>query len=309
MTGKLRIATRQSPLALWQAEHVAAKLRAAHPGMATELVPMRTRGDKILHRSLAKVGGKGLFIKELELALLDQRADIAVHSMKDMPAMLTEGLTIAAVLERANPYDAFVSMHFDNFDALPEGARLGTSSLRRSSQLLSRRPDLQIIPLRGNVQTRLGKLDMGECDAIILAAAGLVRLGLEHRITAELSSDQCLPAIGQGIIGIECRENDASVIDQLHAIHHDDSWQAIAAERSLGAELGGNCQSPIAGFAYPDGDQWTLDARVLTPDGRQIVEGQMSFARPGGRDAGQELAKRLLDDGAREILAEIAASS
>lgn len=307
MNRALRIATRLSRLALWQAEHVAQLLRAAHPGLETELVPMSTRGDEILDRSLAKVGGKGLFIKELEHALLDDRADIAVHSMKDMPAQITEGLEIAAVLERASPFDAFVSNNYPDLDGLPENARVGTSSLRRASQLQAMRPDLQILPLRGNVETRLGKLDAGHYEAAVLAVAGLTRLGLADRITATLSPRQCLPAIAQGVIGIECRSGDDRIVEYLQALHNGETWEAVRAERALGERLGGSCQSPIAGFASEGQDGLMLDARVLSPDGRRCAKGQVPVSRSMPEHAGIKLAEELLAKGADEILADAAA--
>ena len=309
MTSTLRIATRRSPLALWQAEHVANLLRSAHPGVHTELVPMRTRGDKILDRSLAKVGGKGLFIKELEVALMEDRADIAVHSMKDMPASITPGLSIFAVLERASPFDAMVSPAHNSIEALPQGARVGTSSLRRASQLLRLRNDLQIVALRGNVETRLGKLDQGECEAIMLAVAGLERLGLGTRIAARLPATQCLPAIGQGVIGIECRQDDLQVQAWLGELHSEESHVALKAERALGARLGGSCESPIAGFAQPQGDGWMLSARVLVPDGSECIEGNRKFVPDDAQQAGTDLAEELLKNGARQILNDIAAAS
>ncbi|MEM9058052.1 MAG: hydroxymethylbilane synthase, partial [Pseudomonadota bacterium] len=253
-TDTLRIATRESRLALWQAEHVAARLRAAHAGLAVELVPMTTKGDQILDRSLSKIGGKGLFIKELEHAMLEGRADIAVHSMKDVPAEMPEPFAIAAILERENPQDAFVCARYATIDALPEGATLGTSSLRRQSQLLNRRPDLNVKPVRGNVDTRLAKFDAGEFDAIILAAAGLLRLELTERIAERLPVTTCLPAIGQGAIGIECRAGDERVTTLLAALHHDRTAREVTAERALNAALGGSCHSPIAGFATTGDD-------------------------------------------------------
>lgn len=304
MTAPLRIATRQSRLALWQARHVAQLLSQTCPDRATELVPLSTRGDEILDRSLAKVGGKGLFIKELENALLDERADFAVHSMKDMPAQITAGLEITAVLARANPFDAFVSNDFPDIDGLPENARVGTSSLRRASQLLAMRPDLQILPLRGNVETRLAKLDGGQYEAIVLAVAGLTRLGLEARIMATLTPRQCLPAIGQGVIGIECRSGDEPVISLLKALHDTDTWQAVQAERALGARLGGSCQSPIAGFAREDAEGLMLEARVLSPDGRRSAAGHVRISGITPQQAGTRLAEDLLAQGADAILAE-----
>ncbi|MEO0973228.1 MAG: hydroxymethylbilane synthase, partial [Pseudomonadota bacterium] len=248
----LRIATRRSELALWQARHVQAELAAAHPELDTELLPMTTAGDEMLSQSLADIGGKGLFLKELEVALVEGRADIAVHSMKDVPAELPDGMTICAVLERANPYDAFVSLRHASFDALPEGARVGTSSLRRRVQLLARRPDLKIGTLRGNLQTRLAKLESEGWDAIVLAVAGLERLGLDAHITDVFDAATSLPAIGQGAVGIECRAGDARVIELMGAIDHAPTHRCVAAERALNLALEGNCHSPIAGFATLD---------------------------------------------------------
>lgn len=307
MNKALRIATRQSRLALWQAEHVATLLRAAHPGLGTELVPLSTRGDQILDRSLAKIGGKGLFIKELENALLDGSADLAVHSMKDMPAEITKGLEICTVLERADPYDAFVSNDFKAFSDLPVNARVGTSSLRRASQLQALRPDLKMLPLRGNVETRLAKLDAGHYEAVILAVAGLQRLELGHRITATLATSDCLPAIGQGVIGVECRSNDTPVIDRVRALHHPHTWYALQAERAMGATLGGSCQSPIAGYAHTVDAQVVLQGRVLSPDGQRRAEGAVTVTGEYPDQAGHTLARQLLAAGADEILAEAAA--
>ncbi len=236
-TPALRIATRQSRLALWQAEHVAARLRETHPQLRVELVPMTTQGDRITDRPLAAVGGKGLFIKELEIALEDERADIAVHSMKDVPTELPEGMQLAAMLPRADPHDAFVSQQYKTLDALPRGARVGTSSLRRQCQLLSSRPDLQILLLRGNVETRLRKLDAGQYDAIILASAGLLRLGLGNRITQSVDFERSLPAVGQGIVGIECRSNDARTIEIVTVLNDAHAWTCCAAERAFAQRL------------------------------------------------------------------------
>ncbi len=309
MKPTLRIATRKSPLALWQARHVASLLESAHPDLQTQLVPMRTRGDKILDRSLAKIGGKGLFIKELEIALRENRADVAVHSMKDMPASITDGLCLNAFLDRANPFDAFVCSDYDKVEALPHGARVGTSSLRRASQLLRLRPDLRIVEMRGNVETRLAKLDQGDCEAIMLAVAGLERLGLGAHIAAQLPADQCLPAIGQGVIGIECREDDAQIQEWLRPLRSAHSEVAMNAERALGAGLGGNCQSPVAGFAQLDGRNWLLRARVLTPDGSKCIEGSCRFSPANASSEGAALAQELLADGAGQILSDIAAAS
>ena len=229
MSQLLRIATRKSPLALWQAEHVKARLQALHPGLGVELIGMTTRGDKILDAPLAKIGGKGLFVKELEHALLGNEADIAVHSMKDVPMEFPEGLTLGVICEREDPRDAFVSNRFASVSDLPQGAIVGTSSLRRQCQLSYARPDLELITLRGNVDTRLRKLQEGQYDAIILAAAGLIRLGLESRITHYFDADQSVPAVGQGIIGIECRDDDRSTVERVRALNDADSWQCIEA--------------------------------------------------------------------------------
>jgi hydroxymethylbilane synthase len=298
----LRIATRKSQLALWQAEHVAALLRAAHPGMAVELLPMSTKGDRIQDRSLAAIGGKGLFIKELEAALEDGRADLAVHSMKDVPADLPDGLSIEAVLPRADPHDALLTAHGRGIDDLPRGARLGTSSLRRQAQLLAARPDLRIEPLRGNVDTRLRRLDGGELDAIVLACAGLVRLGLEARITARLDPKISLPAVGQGVIGIECRSGDAATRAALHALNDAPTRAAIDAERAFARRLGGSCQSPIAAFARIEHDGLVLEGLVAEPDGSLLLRDRISGGSAQAERLGEELAARVLAAGAGELL-------
>ncbi|WP_054774894.1 hydroxymethylbilane synthase, partial [Methylogaea oryzae] len=251
----VRIATRKSPLALWQARHVAERLEQAFPGLRTELVTMTTRGDKLLDSPLSKVGGKGLFVKELEQGLLDGEADIAVHSMKDVPVEFPEGLHLSAILERENPLDAFVSNRYASWRDLPQGARIGTSSLRRQSQISAQRPDCQILMLRGNVNTRLAKLDAGEFDAILLAVAGLKRLGFDERIAEALPAEVSLPAMGQGAIGIECRADDAEINRLLAELHHADTAVCVSAERALNARLQGGCQVPIAGYAELDGDR------------------------------------------------------
>jgi hydroxymethylbilane synthase len=298
----LRIATRQSRLALWQAEHVAAKLRAAHPDLAVVLVPMITQGDRVLDRPLAEVGGKGLFIKELELAMQEHRADIAVHSMKDVPSDLPSGMTLASMLTRADPRDAFVSLRYDSFASLPQGARLGTSSPRRQCQLKYARPDLELTTMRGNVDTRLRKLQDGQCDAIILAAAGLHRLGLESRITQYFDYEQSVPAIGQGIIGIECRSDDRRSIELSAALNDQIAWQCCEAERAFAQRLQGSCQSPIAGYAEITGEQLQLRGVIGSPDGREIYRGANSGSAINARSIGVELAERLLDAGARQLL-------
>ncbi|HKS55226.1 MAG TPA: hydroxymethylbilane synthase [Steroidobacteraceae bacterium] len=301
----LRIATRQSRLALWQAQHVAAKLREAHPGLAVELVPMTTQGDRILDRSLAQVGGKGLFIKELEIAISEGRADIAVHSMKDVPSDMPPGMTLAAMLTRADPHDAFVSSRYPNFSALPQGARVGTSSLRRQCQLMYARPDLQLLTLRGNVETRLRKLQEDQYDAIVLAAAGLIRLGLEDRITHRFDSEQFVPAVGQGIIGIECRDDDARSIELVRALNDEPAWQCCETERAFALRLQGSCQSPIAGYAQISGGQLHLRGVIGSPDGKEIYRGVQSAAVADRHAVGIALADRLLDAGARPLLEKL----
>ncbi len=309
MTHSLRIATRQSRLALWQAEHVAARLRQAHPGLEVVLVPMTTTGDKVLDRPLAQVGGKGLFIKELEVAIGESRADIAVHSMKDVPTELPPGMTIAAFLPRADARDAFVSPRHASFQALPPGARVGTSSLRRQSQLKALRPDLQILPLRGNVDTRLRKLDEGQYDAIILAAAGLSRLGLDQRIVQHLDFDDSLPAVGQAIVGIECRSDAPDVIALLRALDDPTSHCCCEAERAFARRLQGSCQSPIAGYAELHGDELKLRGVVGSEDGRTIYRGNAQGAASDPQALGVQLADRLLAAGAYVLLAAQRAAS
>jgi hydroxymethylbilane synthase len=298
----LRIATRQSRLALWQAEHVAARLREAHPHISVVLVPMTTTGDRILDRPLAEVGGKGLFIKELELALAEGRADIAVHSMKDVPSELPPGMTLAAMLPRADPRDAFVSLKYASFKALRQGARVGTSSPRRQCQLSHARPDLELTTLRGNVDTRLRKLQEGQYDAIILAAAGLSRLGFGSRITHYFEPDQFVPAVGQGIIGIECRDTDDRNIDLVAALDDATSSRCIDAERSFALRLQGSCQSPIAGYARIQGDELSLAGVVGSPDGREVYRGTEKGPIADAGRIGTALAERLLDSGAGQLL-------
>jgi len=303
----LRIATRKSQLAMWQAEHVATLLRRAHAGLEVELVPMLTQGDRIQDRSLAAIGGKGLFIKELEVALQERRADIAVHSMKDLPGDLPAELTIAAVLERADPRDALLSKAAARLEDLPQGARMGTSSLRRQAQLMAARPDLRIEPLRGNVDTRLRRLDEGAMDAIVLACAGLMRLGLESRITARLDPAISLPAVAQGVIGIECRRADARTLALLRVLEHGDTRIAMDAERAFALRLGGSCQSPIAAHARLEGRRLILDGLVAEPDGSRLLRDSLA----GGVDApaalGHQLAERILAAGARSLLERLRA--
>jgi hydroxymethylbilane synthase len=299
---KIRIATRKSPLALWQAEHVKAALVAAHPQIEVELLGMTTRGDKILDTPLAKIGGKGLFVKELEVGMLDGFADIAVHSMKDVPVEFPEGLQLAVILEREDPRDAFVSNRYASLEELPRGARLGTASLRRQCQISSARPDLQILPLRGNVNTRLSKLDNGDYDAVILAAAGLKRLGFAQRIRASLPTQLSLPAIGQGAIGIECRSNDARVQQLLQPLHHNETALCVAAERAMNERLNGGCQVPIAGYATLDNHRLTLSALVGEPDGSRIIRAQLDGHAEDAAAIGKRVAESLLSQGAMEIL-------
>nr|WP_318384910.1 hydroxymethylbilane synthase [uncultured Enterobacter sp.] len=301
----LRIATRQSPLALWQAQYVKQRLMAYHPDLTVELVPMVTRGDVILDTPLAKVGGKGLFVKELELALIENRADIAVHSMKDVPVDFPKGLGLATICEREDPRDAFVSNHYDNLDDLPPGSVVGTSSLRRQCQLAERRPDLVIRSLRGNVGTRLGKLDNGDYDAIILAVAGLKRLELDARIRFAMPPELSLPAVGQGAVGIECRLDDARTKALLAPLNHDETAVRVKAERAMNMRLEGGCQVPIGSYAeWVDGDIW-LRALVGAPDGSVLIRGERRGKPEDAEQMGISLAEELLANGAREILAEV----
>ena len=305
MTSLVRIATRSSPLAMWQAEHVRDRLLAIHPGLTVELVRITTRGDKILDTPLTKIGGKGLFVKELEVGMLEGRADIAVHSMKDVPVDFPDGLGLAEVLDGEDPRDAFVSNSYADVGALLQGARVGTASLRRQAQLLARRPDLDIGVLRGNVNTRLRKLDEGQFDAILLACAGLKRLGLGDRITRALPPEESLPAIGQGTVGIETRIDDSAILDLIRPLGDVDSSDRIAAERALNARLAGGCQVPIGGHATLDGDQLLLRGLVGSPDGSKMVRGEVRGARSDAARLGTELGDELLANGAREILAAL----
>lgn len=305
----IRIATRKSPLAMWQAEHVAQALKQAHPGLAVKILGMSTQGDKILDTPLAKIGGKGLFVKELEQRMLSGDADIAVHSMKDVPVELPEGLHLAVIMQREDPRDAFVSNHHAGFSVLPEGARVGTSSLRRQCQLADRRPDLEIIPLRGNVNTRLRKLDDGEYDAVILAAAGLLRLGFAERIREFIPTADSLPAIGQGAIGIECRADDERVNALLAPLHHEDTASCVRAERALNARLEGGCQVPIGGHAeLHDGQLW-LRGLVGTVDGSEVVRAEIRGPADQADALGRAVAEELLDHGGAQILRDLYAES
>lgn len=302
MPREIRIATRKSALALWQAEYVKARLEQAHPGLLVTLVPMVSRGDKLLDAPLAKIGGKGLFVKELETALLENQADIAVHSMKDVPMDFPEGLGLFCICEREDPRDAFVSNTYASLDELPAGSVVGTSSLRRQAQLLARRPDLQINFLRGNVNTRLAKLDAGEYDAIILAAAGLIRLGFEARIRSSISAEDSLPAGGQGAVGIECRSADTDVQALLAPLHDRDTADRVIAERALNKHLNGGCQVPIACYALLEGDQLWLRGLVGQPDGKVLLRAEARAERAQAETLGIEVAQALLAQGADEIL-------
>lgn len=302
MSREIRIATRKSALALWQAEYVKARLEASHPGLKVSLVPMVSRGDKLLDAPLAKIGGKGLFVKELETALLENEADIAVHSMKDVPMEFPEGLGLYCICEREDPRDAFVSNRFDSLDALPPGSVVGTSSLRRQAQLLARRPDLKIQFLRGNVNTRLAKLDAGEYDAIILAAAGLIRLGFGERIRSSIGVDESLPAGGQGAVGIECRTGDSEVHALLACLNHAPTATRVVAERALNKRLNGGCQVPIACYAVLEGEQLWLRGLVGQPDGTLLLRAEGRAPAAEAEALGVQIAEELLDQGAEQIL-------
>lgn len=302
MLGEIRIATRQSALALWQAEYVKARLEQAHPGLIVSLLPMVSRGDKLLDAPLAKIGGKGLFVKELETALLEDQADIAVHSMKDVPMEFPQGLGLYCICEREDPRDAFVSNRYASLDELPEGSVVGTSSLRRQAQLLARRPDLQIRFLRGNVNTRLSKLDAGEYDAIILAAAGLIRLGFAERIRSFIQVEASLPAGGQGAVGIECRTDDQAIQALLQPLHHAQTAQRVLAERALNRRLNGGCQVPIACYALHEGEQLWLRGLVGQPDGRRLLRAEGRAPVERAEMLGIEVAEALLAQGADDIL-------
>ena len=298
----LRIATRQSPLALWQARHVEALLLAAHPGLTITLVPITTAGDRLLSQSLSGVGGKGLFVKELEDALLENRADLAVHSMKDVTVHIPRGLCLTAFMTGEDPRDAFVSNRHATLDELPKGARVGTSSLRRRSQLLALRPDISVSDLRGNVGTRLTRLDENKFDAVLLACAGLKRLGLAARIREALDVERFVPAIGQGVIGIECREDDVATRERLHVLNDPVSATRLAAERALNAALGGSCQAPVAGHAIIKGGRISLTGLVAAPDGRRVIKDRIEGAAAKAAELGAALAEKLLAAGGAEIL-------
>lgn len=302
---RLVIATRASRLALWQAEHVRAQLLTLYPTCAVELLTLTTRGDQILDRTLSKVGGKGLFVKELETALLDGRADLAVHSLKDVPVDLQAPFELCAVLERADARDAFVSNHYDSLAALPAGAVIGTSSLRRESQIRARYPQLVLRPLRGNLDTRLGKLDNGEYDAIVLAAAGLERLGLASRIRGFMSPEDSLPAAGQGALGIEIRHDRDDMRQWLAPLVSEQTTACVLAERAVSRVLGGSCQVPLAAYAQISGDILSLRALVASTDGVRMVRSVVSGPVSKAQSIGEEAARELLAGGADAILKEL----
>lgn len=301
----LRIATRRSPLAIWQAEFVRDSLLARNPELTIELVRIKTQGDKILDSPLAKIGGKGLFVKELENSMLAGDADIAVHSMKDVPVDFPAGLHLPVICERHDPHDAFVSNFFNSVDDLPKGARVGTSSLRRECQLRHYRPDLQILPLRGNVNTRLAKLDAAEFDAIILAKAGLERLNFQDRIRSALSPEQSLPAIGQGALGIETRIDDAELNALIAPLNCEHTSITVRAERALNRRLKGGCQVPIGGYAMLQGDKLWLRGLVGRPDGTEMLFDEINGLASHAETLGLQLAERLLQRGADKILADV----
>ncbi|TXH69814.1 MAG: hydroxymethylbilane synthase [Thiothrix sp.] len=305
MAELIRIATRTSPLALWQAEHVAARLQALHSDLQVELVGMTTRGDKILDSPLSRIGGKGLFVKELEVGMLEGSADIAVHSMKDVPMEFPDGLQLAVIMEREDPRDAFVSNKYASLDDLPAGAVIGTCSLRRQMQLLARYPHLQTKDLRGNINTRLAKLDKGEYDAIILAAAGLIRMQFAERITSYLSPEQSLPAVGQGAIGIECRLNDARIENLLTPLIHAETLIRVRAERAMNQRLHGGCQVPIAGFAELEGKKLRMRGLLGYPDGSALFRAE-AVGNPSEPEAlGIAIADSLLAQGGDKILSAL----
>jgi len=308
MKKTLRIATRKSPLAMWQAEFVKAELEKAHAGLEIILLPMTTKGDKILDVPLAKIGGKGLFTKELEDRMMDGEADIAVHSMKDVPMELPEGFALGAILERHAPTDAFVSNNYDTFESLPQGAILGTSSLRRKAQLMAVRPDLDVRDLRGNVGTRLGKLDAGEYDAIVLATSGLIRLELQDRIRHEIAPEVCLPAVTQGTLGIEYFEKDQETLDIIKVLNHKETEIRTIAERAMNHRLEGGCQVPIGVFAELDGGHISMRGLVGALDGSEILTAEIEGSASEAKQLGVSLAEQLLAQGAKAILDEVYAN-
>lgn len=302
MSDTIRIATRQSPLALWQAETVRNQLMELHPHLQFELVPLSTEGDRKQSVSLSKIGGKGLFLKELETALLNETADIAVHSMKDVTAHLPDGLEISTLLERHNPADALVSNKYDSIEALPDNAVIGTCSPRRQAQLLHFNPSFKIVELRGNVGTRLKKLDEGQFDATLLACAGLERLGLQSRIAESISVEHCLPAVTQGTIGVEVRTGDDRIKALLDPLNHEETVYRSTAERAFSARLNGGCSAPIAAFAQVEGNQVSISARVIELDGSRLLQTGGSAALADAHELGTRLAVELLEQGAQDIL-------
>lgn len=304
---KLVIASRESLLAMWQAEHIQGRLKALYPDCDVQILGMTTRGDQILDKTLSKIGGKGLFIKELEQALLEGRADLAVHSIKDVPMVLPEGFALAAIGERASPFDAFVSNRYARLEELPEGAVVGTSSLRREAQLRARYPHLVIKPLRGNVQTRLGKLDNGEYDAIILAEAGLRRLGLDERISTVLSEADSLPAAGQGALGIEICAEREDLLEVLKPLNHERTNACVSAERALARALDGSCQVPLAAYCTEENGLLTLRGLVGHPDGSVLLQADAQAPVAYADALGRAVAKKLADDGALDVIAAVLA--
>lgn len=308
MTDTLRIATRNSPLAMWQAEHVAALLRHLHDSLTVEIIGMKTRGDIILDSPLSKIGGKGLFVKELETGMLEGTADIAVHSMKDVPMHFPEGLHLPVIMERENPCDAFVSNTYKSLDDLPEGAVVGTCSLRRQTQLLTQYPHLKTADLRGNINTRLGKLDNGDYDAIILAAAGLLRMGFEGRMTSVLTPEQSLPSVGQGALGIECRTNDARVEKLLAPLLDRDTHLRVSTERAMNTHLNGGCQVPIAGYAELEGDTIRMRGLIGYPDGSALYRSEKRGPVSDPEALGIAVAEDLLAQGGDKVLSSLGIS-
>ena len=305
MKKTLKIATRKSPLALWQAEYVKSELQLLHPGLEVELIKMTTKGDQILNSPLSKIGGKGLFIKELEVGMLEGRADIAVHSMKDLPYAIPEQFELGVVMARENPFDAFVSNHYNHLTDLPKGARVGSCSMRRVVQIKAIRPDLEILDLRGNVNTRLRKLDDGEYDAIILACAGLIRLGFESRIKHPLDVDTSLPAVGQGALGIEIRKGDSEITKLIQGLIDQDTMTAVLAERAMNATLEGGCSVPIAGYATIDGELLTLKGLVGNVSSGEILIEECIGSIDEPVSLGQLVANNLITKGAKNLLQEV----
>jgi len=301
----IRIATRKSPLALWQAEEVSRQLLQLYPDIKIELVKIVSKGDKILDAPLAKIGGKGLFVKELEQSMLDGESDIAVHSMKDVPMLFPEGLHLPVIMEREDPTDAFVSNHYNSLEDLPDDARIGSSSLRRQLQIKEVMPKAQMLNLRGNVNSRLQKLDNGDYDAIILATAGLLRLEFEPRIKTRITPEQSLPSVGQGAVGIECRTEDEKIMSLIAPLNHAQTHTRLSAERAMNNRLNGGCQVPIAGFAILENNVLFLRGLVGRPDGSEVVRGEIRGPAENAVALGQQLAEQLLNDGADVILREM----